>query len=82
MIRTRELSKFTRKQSKNLDVRDIKTWPPGSLMLYYVKDLHTGIGIVVFNDGAQIGVIWDNKSNVQYSLYNVEKLNSETVFAI
>lgn len=51
-------------------------------MLYYVKDLHTGIGIVVFNDGAQIGVIWDNKSNVQYSLYNVEKLNSETVFAI
>lgn len=81
------------------NIFDIKTWPPGTLMGFDNRDQlrryptetkragytpHTGIGIVVHNDGVKIiHVVWDSNCKDAFSEYNVSNgLNPQVIYRI
>ena len=70
------------------DVRDIRTWPPGTFMVYdnrevpgmIYRDMHVGLGMVIANDGHnRIRVIWDVTCDQPYLEYDVSSLNPHVI---
>lgn len=65
------------------DTQDIKTWPPGALMLHDNRPLggtRTDIGVVVANDGIRtIAVVWDASCFHSYREYDVKVLHPDSI---
>jgi hypothetical protein len=86
---------MTRLKLMTKDIHDIRTWPPGTFILYdnrkhvagWKKFLstseaveHVGIGIVVANDGINtIRVVWGANCEKPYLEYNVTSLNASVI---
>lgn len=72
---------------KSLDVHDPLAWPPGSMMLYNNTPFsivepptrHSGVGLVVSNEGGFIKVLWDADCADRFCTYLIEDLNREVV---
>jgi len=73
------------------NIRLITSWPPGTFMVYDNTMMesvqagrerkHTGLGIVVANDGvSRIRVLWDSGCSRQFLEYHVEALNPNVIF--
>lgn len=73
-----------------MNINDIKTWPPGAIMLFDNREQvkkqfksdsrvkpHVGFGIVLANDGeGTIWVIWDSNCRDMFTEYFVKSLNT------
>ncbi len=71
-------------------IREIKSWPPGSMMQYYVMQddpdageetaLFYALGIVIANDGNDsITVMWSPHCHEKFSTYSVHGLNGAVI---
>ena len=80
--------------SPKRDIHDIKTWPPGTFILYDNREEcrkrmdarivpHQGIGLVVANDGEHmIRVVWGGNCREVYLTYDVRHLNDAVIFHV
>jgi hypothetical protein len=77
----------------NTDINDIKSWPPGTFMVFNNADTQAvtggmaprfiGLGIVVANDGMfHIRVVWGSNCKHQYLEYDVRTLNRNVIFHV
>ena len=77
----------------NSNINEIKSWPPGTFMVYDNSDhrsvtggmaqKHVGLGIVVANDGMfYIRVVWGSNCKHQYLEYDVRTLNPNVIFHV
>lgn len=61
-----------------VDIKDPKTWPPGSMMAFW-SDQFFGLGLVVANRNGSIVVFWDERCHTPVCVYKCEELNPRVI---